>query len=128
MTIARARWVRHALTLRPALPMWFLLPFRFPLAKGRLDLVDKLVKVWAIPDRGPRMHRDGWKGKKAPPKKNYCWFLFDGRHRRRMANQTPATPPQREDQAHRTAPSHFGPGGLIPREKVPQASSDPENQ
>ena len=70
------QFVRHAITLAPKVVM--LLRLAFLEGVGRSDLVDgALARVWVFRNRLPRMHRDGWTGRRATSTIAFGWFMFE---------------------------------------------------
>lgn len=38
------------------------------------------ARVYVFRQRLPIMHRDGWKGRRAPSAMAFCWIVWDRRH------------------------------------------------
>jgi hypothetical protein len=75
-----ADFVRHGLTLVPKVVI--LERIQWLEADARADLFDggKLVRVHIFRNRVPRMHLEGWDGKRASPAMMLAWFIFDRAH------------------------------------------------
>jgi hypothetical protein len=72
-------FVRHGLELVPKVVV--LLRLAFLEGIKRSDLIDgTLARVWVFRNRLPRMHRDGWKGRRASSTIAFAWFVFEREH------------------------------------------------
>ena len=72
-----ARFVRHALTLVP--DVYALLPLTFLESADREDILragSGFRRVLVFSDRLPRMHRDGWMGKRASATQAFAWMCW----------------------------------------------------
>lgn len=74
-------FVQHAVNLVP--DVWMLLPLRY-LAGARKEYPcwddGSLARVLVFKRRLPRMHRDGWKGKRATSTVEFAWFNWKRGH------------------------------------------------
>lgn len=72
-----ARFVRHALTLVP--DVYALLPLTFLESADREDIFRKgsgFRRIIVFADRLPRMHRDGWTGRRASATQAFAWMCW----------------------------------------------------
>jgi hypothetical protein len=70
-------FVKHALELCPRVIM--LLRLEFMAAAKRKHLIPKALRIHVF-TRRLVMHRHGWTGKKASPRDNHAWYVFDAGH------------------------------------------------
>jgi hypothetical protein len=75
-----ADFVQHGLSLVPKVVV--LERVQFLESEARADLFDagKLARVFVFRDRVPRMHQEGWNGKRASPAMMLAWFVFEREH------------------------------------------------
>lgn len=72
-----AQFVEHALRLSPLVVMLLRLAFmesarRAPILEGA-----GLARIHVFAERLPRMHRDGWEGRKANSGMCFCWMVWE---------------------------------------------------
>src|SRR5262249_6042400 len=72
--------VAHALELVPL--AFFLLRLSFFESERRRGILDTgmLARVHVFRNRLPRMHRDGWQGRRATLSFGFAWFCFNRHH------------------------------------------------
>jgi hypothetical protein len=76
-----ADFVRHGLKLVPKVVI--LERIQFLESDDRTDLIEggDLARVLVFADRVPRMHKEGWNGKRSSPAMCLAWFVFERDHR-----------------------------------------------
>jgi hypothetical protein len=72
-----ADFVRHGLALVPKVVV--LERIQFLESEDRADIIEggDLARVLVFADRVPRMHRQGWNGKRSSPAMCLAWFVFE---------------------------------------------------
>lgn len=83
-----AKFAAHAIQLCPYVAMLMRLGFLeaghpcHANGRARLFCLDQQppARVYVFRQRLPMMHRDGWRGRKAPSAMAFCWIIWDGRH------------------------------------------------
>jgi hypothetical protein len=73
-----AEFVRHGLTLVPKVVM--LLRLNFYAAQCRADITEQgsgLARIHVFANRLPRMHREGWAGKRTSASMELAWFVWE---------------------------------------------------
>jgi hypothetical protein len=75
------KFTRHALDLAPRVCL--LCRLAFLEATSRTDILEHrgLARVHVFRKRLPRMHRDGWTGRRASSSMTFAWFCWDRDHR-----------------------------------------------
>jgi hypothetical protein len=83
-----AKFAAHAIVLCPYVAMLMRLGFLeaghpcHANGRARLFCLDQQppARVYIFRQRLPMMHRDGWKGRRAPSAMAFCWIIWDRRH------------------------------------------------
>jgi hypothetical protein len=77
---AGLRFVEHAVSLCPK--VFVLLPIGFLAGQSRYPILTSgsFRRVLIFSKRLPRMHRDGWRGRRATATQDFGWFIFDWAH------------------------------------------------
>jgi hypothetical protein len=75
-----AAFVRHGLGLVSKVVVLERLQFLESESRAALFDSGTLARVWIFRNRVPRMHKDGWTGRRAAPAMALAWFIFDGHH------------------------------------------------
>jgi hypothetical protein len=76
-----AEIVRHALELVPKVVILERIQWLESEERAALFCTGTLARVFVFRDRVPRMHRDGWDGKRASAAMCLAWFVFERDHR-----------------------------------------------
>jgi hypothetical protein len=75
-----ADFIRHGLVLVPKVVVLERIQFLESEARAELFDAGKLARVFVFRNRVPRMHQEGWDGKRASPAMVLAWFVFDREH------------------------------------------------
>jgi hypothetical protein len=75
-----ADFVQHGLLLVPKVVVLERIQFLESEARAELFDAGKLARIFVFRDRVPRMHVEGWSGKRAAPAMMLAWFVFEREH------------------------------------------------